>query len=144
MAKKRVAHKAELWVDHDNDDTFTKIAGVRALADPSLTREAVDVTDLDDTIEQGLPSPTLKVGDITFTLFWDEADTAGQGLIEDLVTAATPDEDVKFQLRLLFPDGTINKEFTGWVKELGAVNYEVKTEVTREAMIHVNSLATVT
>lgn len=136
MAKKRVAHKIEYRVDHDSDTTFTKIASVKRIVDPSKTRDPVDVTDLDDDIEVGEPSPVVKLGDLKLQLYWDEADTAGQGLLEDLHASAAI---VNHQI--YFPFTTpITKQMAGWVKELGEATYEVKGEVMREVTIHVTSM----
>ena len=128
-------------VDHDDNASFTDIGGVSAIVDPGLSREAVEVTDLDDTVGQNLPSPVLEVGDLKLTVFWDEADTAGQGLLEDLLVAGTTSID--HQITLPLASGTITKTYSGWVKELGEVNYEVKGVVSREVTIECNGTATV-
>ncbi len=143
MAKKRIAHKIEFHVDHDEDATFTQIASIRRIGDAGKSRDAVDLTCLADDIDMMEPAPTLTLGDCTLTLFWDEADTTGMMLLEDIIdTLPTGTSAPSVPMKIVFPfsDGTITKTFNGWVKELGEASYEVKGEVTRDVTIHLTSI----
>lgn len=141
MAKKRVAHKTELWVDAAGGTTFVKLANVKKIDYPGGSRDNVDVTCLDNDIDTGLPSPTMTLGDMAITLYWDEADTAGQGLLQTLLDGVTdPDPAAQPNWKIVLNFATpIARGFHGWVKELGSVSYEVKTEVSRDATIHVTT-----
>ena len=141
MPTKRIAAgQIEYHVDHDDDSTFTKIAGVKSITDPSKDYDMVDITDLDDVVEQMEPSGVKKMGELKLTLYWDQADTSGQGLIETLYNNKTK---VNHQIKLDFSDGAILKTYAGYVKMLGEVVHTVKGEVLRDVTIQPTSDVTV-
>jgi hypothetical protein len=131
MTKKRIAHKIELWVDDDLDTTFEQIAQIKKIGYPKRSREAVDMTCMESDIADNQPSPVLDVGDVPFTVFWDEAD------VDHLRLDALVDSGaiVKFKVVFPFADGTITKTFDAWVKEMGETPYEVKNEVMRDGIL---------
>lgn len=135
-ARKRIAHKIELHVDG------TKLANVKKIGDPGKSRDAVEMISMDQEVEQSFPSPTLKLGDATLQLYWDDGD-ANHQLIDTMIDTE-PDYTVVTdlpQFSLVFPFSTpITKTFHGWLKELGETSYEVKSEVMRDITIHVNTI----
>lgn len=136
MAKKRIAHKTALYVGS------TKLANVRSIGVPSLSREEVNLNCLDTEVAINLPNPVLDVGDVNFQLYWDEADSDHQSL-EALISDPDQPTDIAGceDFKIVFPFSTpIEKEFKGWIKELGETNYEVGNEVVRDCVITVVDL----
>ena len=143
MAVKRIAHKVEYHIEQIlTPDAYTQIANVKAINDHELTRDEVDVTSLADDVEAVLPGPILNLGELKLTLFWDEANTDTQGLIEDSIETANPTTTDFAKHKLVFPfaDGTVTKIYEGWVKSMGEVTHEVGGEVTREIVIQVTTI----
>jgi len=139
MATKRVAHKITLTAN------AVLLGGVRSLSGPGHSRDIIDVTDLDADITVPWPSPVLELGECTFTLFWDREDTAGHVALELLLTdplAAGSDPRTKIKTFIItFPFGLVPKQtFSGWIKDAGALSFEVKGEVTRDLTVQVTSI----
>lgn len=70
---------------------FTTIPGVEGLSGPTGTKQQIEVTALNDTAAKfvaGLPD----YGDVTFTLYWDPADTTHQKLLTSYQTANSTDD----------------------------------------------------
>lgn len=141
MAKKRIAHKISLEME-TSAGVFTKLANVKKIGDPGKSRDAVEMICMDQTVEQSFPSPTLKLGDATLQLYWDDGDANHQLIDASIDTAPVYTSELDLpQFRLVFPFATpITKTFRGWLKELGEVSYEVKNEVMRDITIHVNTI----
>lgn len=138
MAKKRIAHRIGLLYDG------VKIANVKKIGDPGMSRDAVEMICMDQEVEQSFPAPTLKLGDATLQLYWDDADANHQMIESKIITL--PEYELVTDLpviSLVFPFSTpITKSFHGWLKEIGEAPYEVKNEVMRDITIHVNTLPT--
>jgi len=132
MAKKRIAHKIELY--HET----TKILNLKKIGDPSMSREAVNVDCLDTDISTDLPHPVLVVGDLQCVAYWDEADT-NHTAIAGLLTGTQPEITDMPDFKIKFPFGK-ERAFKGWVKELGEAPYEVGGEVLRDITIRITSL----
>lgn len=137
MAKKRIAAKIDLKVDVLGGTTYVKLASVKSISDPALTREEVEMTCMDSTFDDYRPSPVLNVGELSLELYWDEADTGHLALVDLVETdpGSDPSSYPTWQLIFNFADGVITKEFAGFLRELGEASYEVKGEVMRTAVL---------
>ena len=140
MTKKRIAHNITLHVDHNNDGTFTKFANIKQITDPSKSRDAIDVTCLEDDVEQSEPSPVLKIGDLKFTLFWCDDDADLVGSVDGMIDGGSP--TVNWQIRIPYPTGQVTREIEGWLKEAGEIDYSVKSEITRDVVVCVTGIGT--
>lgn len=146
VPKQRVASKILFQIDVDDDGTFVNFGCLRDIQSPGLNRNGVDVTCLEDDFDREEPGPTIDPGDITGTLFWDEA-AADHQAVEDIawrLSSAEPGPIVP--MRVILPWAPTAGEYTaltfnGWFKTLGAVQMTVKTEITRSVTIDVQERA---
>ena len=144
MAVKRIAKDIELHVDQIGDEAnFDKVANIMSVTDPSLERDAVNMTCLDDDIQNDAPSPVLRVGEVNLSLYWDEADddVTGQRILEKLLVNNY--EAAKFRITCNFTDTPITKTYEGFIQSLGEVNYEQGgVPVQRDCVLNITSVAT--
>lgn len=141
-AQKRIAHKIEFHWDRTGGIDFTKLCNIKKINSVPLELEAVNLLCMDDDVDQDAPSPVLKVGDVQLQLFWDIADADHQAFEDMLGNPPLPQTDPtnypRFQIR--FPFATpITKTFHGWLKSMPGEEYEVKSDVMRDAVINVNT-----
>jgi hypothetical protein len=89
---------------------FVPIPGAEGISGPTGTKQQIEVTALNDTAAKfvaGLPD----YGDVSFTLFWDPADTTHQKLLTSYQTPNSVDE-----FKLTCSDaGAAEVAFTGQV-----------------------------
>ena len=140
---KRVAHDVEYHIDIAGGTSFTEVACIKTIEDAGQTRTKVDMTCMSDSVMQNLAAPILEMGDIKLTLFWDEADATSQGLLEDAIEqtyTTVPNHKIVFN----FPLGDVTKTFLGFVTEMGPVQYDVGSEVTRDVTISTSVIPTTT
>ena len=137
MAKKRVSHKIQLYVDPAGGTDFQLVSNIKSISYPGFSTDEIDVTYLDDDIVRYLPSPTGELGDLGLGVFWDEADvTDHQRLTTIAESQADPDPENQPHWAIVFNFATpIARTMHGFIMELGDVSYEVKTEVTRDVVI---------
>lgn len=141
-ARKRIAHKIELFWDEAGGTNFTKLCNIKKITGVGFELEEVDLNCLDVDVDQAGPSPIVKLNDVQLQIFWDDADAEHQ-LFEGMIcNPPEPQSDPtlypSFQLR--FPFTTpITKTWHGWLKSLPGSEYEVKNEIMRDAVIRVNT-----
>ena len=129
---KRIAAKVALEIDVADDGNWVTMGGVQTIIDASRSNDEVDMTDMDDTIDQMYPAPITSQGDFSLTLFWDEVDT-DQASLYTLV-----DSKAIVPMRIVFNSFSPvkTKTFQGWVKEVGETDYTVKQEVVKTCLLH--------
>jgi len=136
----RVAHKTYLQSDKDDNATFVPIGCLRDIQRPGISRESVDLFCLEDDFDSESPGSVPKYSDITGTWFIDDASTAHDDIEELASRDITDDPGPEVPFRVIVPYSSVAGEytaytFTGWIKDLGPVQYTVKTEITRSITI---------
>lgn len=71
--------------------TYTLIKGVEGVQGPTGTKATIDVTAIDDTARQYV-ADLPDFGNLTFTLFWDPAETTHQNLLTAFKTTNSSDD----------------------------------------------------
>ena len=141
-ARKRIAHKIELHWDRAGGNNFTRLCNVKKITGVGFSLDAVDFTCLEDEIMQNAPSPVLNLGDLQLEIYWDDGDADHQAFEDMVCNPPEPQSDPTnypaFQIRLPFAT-PIAKTFHGWLKDLPGSEYEVKTEIMRQAVVNVNT-----
>ena len=141
-ATKRIAHKIELFWDEAGGTNFEKLCNIKKITGVGFELDEVELTCLDDDVDQSAPSPVVKLSDVELQLFWDDG-SANHQAFEDMICnppapAENPTDYPSFQRR--FPFATpITKTWHGWLKALPGTEYEVKNDIMRDATINVNT-----
>lgn len=92
--KRRLGHRVKVKVG-----TVT-VGFLKNVKIGGMSREPVSVTTLEDTVEEFLDADPPMMKPITFTMFWDPEDTAGDVAIENIFLNDEMDErevDLEFQ-----------------------------------------------
>ena len=137
MATKKAGHGAKVYVDHDEDLTYTKIDNVVKITPPTPTRDEVDMTVLESTVMEPDPADPPDMGEFSFDFNWHPTDTNHE-LLDTLFNSGA-----KVPWRVEFPFATpVTDTFTGWVKNLTPGDLESKTAIRRTCTVRVTSAIT--
>lgn len=135
MPERGVGFGGIVELDHDSDATYEAQTQVIDIDPPSLSAEDVDVTTIDDNVEQTVQSKQINAGELSFTQLYDPNDTE-QAKLDTLLSsgAAVP-------WRISYPFATPDVQgFTGYVKGLEIGTLAVANAITRKCTVKLTSL----
>lgn len=129
MTTKHVGLGSAVYVDHDDDATFTLVGQSSQITPPGRTREDVDATVLADTLE--VPEPGIEAkSEFEFTQVWHPGDTNHE--ILDTLFAS----EAKVDWRVVYPTSVGKRDtFEGYVKQLGPEQIDTKSAIKRKVVV---------
>lgn len=131
---KQIGHGAQLWVDDDDDATYTELGSIVKITPPAKTRDDVDMTTLDSDLMEYDPSDPPDVGELSVEIHWHPGQTNSE-ILDDLFDAKT-----KVNWKIVYPFATpVNHVFEGWVKSLTPADLASKESIRRTAVIRLTS-----
>ena len=108
----------------------TPIAQVKTVTPPGISREEVDTTTLDSTVEDSLPSDPRNMGELQLHLVWHPGDTNHE-LLDTAFNARTISVYV-----LTYPSSVGKADtFSGYIKSLTPTALEGKNHLGRDVVI---------
>lgn len=110
---RHIGHGTTLSIDIAGGTSWTAIGQILSITPPALSREEINITTLDDTIQYKLPSDPEDVGELTFELAWDVNATN-----PTILETATLGRNIVATWKITYPSSTSSKvaTFTGWIK----------------------------
>ena len=110
----------------------------------AYSREAVDVTVIDDLIQQTLDADPPKIEPIKLTCFWDPADT-GDDAFETIFFDTDPDaREVPIELEFQASNPKKKLAFNGRIMKITPAQVSQKDKIAREIEIQPTSKPTKT
>lgn len=125
MTAKHIGLGSAVYVDHDDDATFTLIAQTNQVKPPPRERELVDATVLSDTLE--VPEAGIeKQSEFECVQVWEPGDTNHE-IIDTLFGSKA-----KRDWRIVYP-ASVGKQdtFEGFVSKLGPEQITTKDAIKR-------------
>jgi hypothetical protein len=133
MARKRLGHGTKFKLG------ATYLGLLRSITPPSQTREAVDVTVLDDALEDFLDSDPPNQGELKVVLGWEPGDTNSE-LLDTLFKAASVSaREGSFTIEYPFATPSVKDVFSGRITTLAPAQIQSKELITREVTIRLTS-----
>lgn len=136
---KHIGHGTTINIDPASPigTSYTLLAQVKSVTPPPPSREEVDTTTLDSTVEDSLPSDPRNMGEVQLHLVWHPGDTNH----EILDTAMNSRTNAAW--KLTYPTSVAFKDvFSGYVKSLTPTALEGKNHIGRDVVIKLTSAIT--
>lgn len=129
--QKRVGHGALLKRGN------TQITQVRVITPPTLSREAIEATDLDSTYVYKVPSDPVDYGEITFETLWTPGETNDELIETDLLAGTVTSWSITFPLTT-----PRVATFSAWVQSSAPGPLESKDTIKRVVTLVLRSTIT--
>lgn len=115
----------------------TAIGQVASITAPAHTREDVDVSDLDGTVMEFIPSEPYDPGEVTIDMLWTSGETNDQLLDTDFEAATIA------SWKFVIP-APISRTatFDAWIKSLTPATFNGREGVRRTIVFRLNSAIT--
>ena len=137
MANKNVMAKATLSIDHNVSGTFMTVGQIRNLQPPMFTREAVEATTTDSTLDEFIAASIPNWGMLRFTQCWEPGDTSHQELDTAAAAATVMNCKIVYDLATDKTD-----TFSGFITEMGPEAAGPKDLITRTVVIQLTTVVT--
>ena len=115
----------------------TKITFVRSITPPTFSREDVNATDLDDTVQYNIPSDPEDPGEVTIEMYWTSGDTNDELLDTDFGARTIGSWKIVFASPI-----TRTATFSAWVKQLSPAQIESNSVISRTITLRLTSAIT--
>ena len=141
MATKTLGNGIVLKYDEDGDTlSHTAIGEIVNIELPAQTCDDIDVTDLDSTIVEYLPSDVDDMGEVSFTQLWHAGDTVHEHIDTAFANRSTANT---YQWQIVYPYSTpVTDQFTGYVKSKGGESAGPRDSIKRRVTIKLTSAIT--
>ena len=124
--------------------TFARVTGgpttmtaLRSITPPTFSREDVNATDLDATVQYNIPSDPEDPGEIVIEAFWTSGDTNDE--LWDTDFAARTIASWKF---VLASPITRTATFSAWIKSLSPATIESNSVISRTITLRLTTVIT--
>jgi hypothetical protein len=115
----------------------TQFTQVRSITPPTFSREDVNATDLDNTVQYNLPSDPEDPGEVVIEMFWTSGDTNDE-LLDTSFNARTIESWKIVYASPITRTATV----TGWVKSLSPAQIESASVISRTITIRLTTAIT--
>lgn len=109
---RHIGHTTTLSVDILGGTSWTAIGQILSITPPTMSREDIDATTLDDTFQYKLPTDPEDVGELSFELAWDVNATN-----PTIIETALSGRNIVATWKITYPSSANKTQiFTAWVK----------------------------
>lgn len=115
----------------------TQITFIRAIKPPAVSREDVNATDLDSTVDYNIPSDPEDPGEVEIDMYWTSGDTNDELLDTDFNAKTIA------SWKIVYPSPiTRTATFSAWVKSLSPARMESRDVVIRTIVFRLTTAIT--
>lgn len=115
----------------------TTIAMIRSITPPARSREAVEATDLDDTLRVFLSGSPPDEGQVSITMFWTSGETNDELLDTDFSAGTTA------SWKIVYPSPiTRTATFSAWIESLTPAEIVSNSVIERTAVFRLTTAIT--
>lgn len=115
----------------------TQITQVRSITPPTFSREDVNATDLDNTVQYNLPSDPEDPGEVTIEMFWTSGETNDELLDTAFGSRAIDSWKIVYASPI-----TRTATFSAWVKSLSPAQIESNSVISRTITLRLTTAIT--
>lgn len=115
----------------------TQITFLRAITPPAISREDVNATDLDATVQYNLPSDPEDPGEVTLEMFWTSGDTNDELLDTDFNARTISSWKITYASPI-----SRTATFSAWVKSLSPITIESNSVISRTIVLRLTTAIT--
>lgn len=115
----------------------TQITFVRSITPPAFTREDVNATDLDSTVQYNIPSDPEDPGEVTVEMYWTSGDTNDELWDTDFNARTIASWKIVYASPI-----TRTATFSAWVKSLTPAVIESNSVISRTIVLRLTTAIT--
>ena len=115
----------------------TTITFVRSIQPPTMSRDEVNATTLDNTVDYNIPGDPEDPGEVSLEMVWTSGDTNDELFDTDFAAETITSWSIVYASPI-----SRTATFDAWVKSLSPANYESRTLITRTIVLRLTTIIT--